>query len=122
MMKPVFEAFRSGEIEPLRGVISRDAVIHVPGRSQLAGAHAGIEGIGRLLWLRRDLSDGTFEPFGADICTTEQRGILTFSARARRRRQTFSWDEIVVAEIRGGRIARAFVYIYDLYAFDAFWS
>jgi hypothetical protein len=103
-------------------VVIEGTALHVPGRSQLAGTHRGIEGIGRFLWLRRDLCDGTFELFGADVATSEHQGVLCYGARARRRGQTLTWNEVVLAGLERGRIARAFLYVYDLYAFDEFWS
>jgi ketosteroid isomerase-like protein len=122
MLKPLLEAFRTGEAGFLRGAIADDAALFVPGHSQLAGAHRGVEGIGRFLWLRGDLCGESFELFGEDMSRGVHQAVLSYGARATRRDRQLEWNEVILCGIRDGRIARAFVYVYDLYSFDEFWS
>lgn len=111
-----------GEVGFLRDAVAEQVTLFVPGRSQLAGRYDGIDGIGRFLWLRKDLCDGSLELFGADTSISRSQGFVCYGARARRREQELVSNEVIICGIEEGRVIRAFLYVYDLYAFDAFWS
>lgn len=55
-----YQAFNSGDFDTLRTILSHDAVQHVPGNSQVAGAHKGIDAIFGYYGKLAELTEGHF--------------------------------------------------------------
>lgn len=55
-----YAAFNTGDVATLRQIIAHDAVQHVPGNSQLAGAYKGIDAVLGYYGKLAALTDGTF--------------------------------------------------------------
>jgi hypothetical protein len=55
-----YQAFNTGDFDTLRSILSHDAVQQVPGSSQVAGAHKGIEAIFGYYRKLAELTEGHF--------------------------------------------------------------
>lgn len=53
-----YDAFNTGDFETLRTILSHDAVQHVPGTSQIAGAYKGIDAVLAYYGKLAELTDG----------------------------------------------------------------
>jgi ketosteroid isomerase-like protein len=117
LAEAVFAALRAGEVETLRPSLTPASTWEIPGRSALAGTHRGPDAI---LAVIRPLGElRPIRPDAYDIMASEYHAVLTT------RLVNDSLDSehaIVVVSDDKGRLERAFHYLFDLYAFDAFFS
>ncbi|MCU1659078.1 MAG: hypothetical protein JWO57_3734 [Pseudonocardiales bacterium] len=72
-----FEAFNARDMDTLRSILARDAVQHVPGNSQLAGAYKGVDAI---LAYYAKLGELTNGQFSADLVDVHSDGTAHVNA------------------------------------------
>jgi len=113
----IFTALRTGEVDGLRPWLTPTSTWEVPGRSALAGTHVGPDAI--LAVLRRVAELRPIRPDAYDVMASEYHAVLT----TRLVGDGLDSDHaIVVVADEEGRLVRAFHYLFDLYAFDAWFT
>ena len=125
VVRHFYEAFLQQDFDALSQVISEDAEWHVTGRSRLSGVHKGREAIFAFLRQFKELSGGTFKPFGPDtydICTSEYHVVLMDRFIAKLNGKTLDSHEVVVVHFKDGQAKTFLHYFFDQYAFDDFWE
>ena len=95
------------------GSIRAESVWELPGRSALAGVHRGPAEI--LPVLRRLTELRLLRPDAYDVAASESHAVLM----TRLVGDGLDSDHAFVVVAEDGRLARAFHYVFDLYAFDA---
>jgi hypothetical protein len=99
-----------------------DAVLHVPGRSPLAGDHHGPSAIADAYFRRqRDLA-GTLvvEPVRMDVRDT--RGVLVYDVKAQRDGEVLEDRQVGVFRLGKGKIQEGWIESSDQERFDRFFS
>ena len=116
-------AFNAGDLDTVSRLIGGLARWHTPGRSPIAGDYVGRDAVvGHLARYRGD-TDGTFRaepdslaPGGGGTVVGIQR------ITAERGGRLLDTRCCVVFEIRGGQLVDGREHVFDLHAWDAFWS
>lgn len=62
-----YAAFNTGDVDTLRTLLSPDVVQHVPGTSEVAGSHKGIDAVLGYYGRLAELTDGTFRAHLVDV-------------------------------------------------------
>jgi ketosteroid isomerase-like protein len=122
LMRRAERAFSTADSATLGEILSDDIVVHVPGRSALAGDHRGRDAI--LAYNQRifELSGGTYENEVHEILATDEHIVVLQRNRARRGQRTLDINEALVLHARDGRILEVWELYTDQNQFDDFWS
>lgn len=116
------EAYAGRGMDPLRAWLTEDVVWHVPGRSQIAGEHRGVEAVLAYFDARRRLTDETFRVIVHGLALIGDRVVQLADGSAVRDRRQVSWETVGVFRVKDGRIAECWLVPFDQYGFDAIWS
>jgi ketosteroid isomerase-like protein len=118
-----YEAFNSGDLTRLTELLGDDVAWHIPGRSTLAGDVVGREAVFARLGRYRAETGGTFRTDLKRLLTDENGRVIgihrSLAERAGKRLDVYG---CIVFELENGRIVDGREHIYDLTAWDVFWS
>ncbi|MEU4494658.1 nuclear transport factor 2 family protein [Streptomyces sp. NBC_00210] len=123
LVRKGYEAFSRGDMDTLRGLMTKDAALHVPGNSQLSGDFKGQDAIidywGRLF----SLTDGTLKSELQHLLV-DGRGHVVSVHRVTATRQGRSLDMIggIVFRIVGDKATDFDECATDIDAFDEFFA
>lgn len=121
LMKRAYDAFAAGDLATLRELMADDAVWHQPGHSSLAGDYAGREAILDFFGEVFTNSNGTFKAEPLDILADDERAMALQRATAQRDGHSLDAREVVVSEIRDGKVVSTQVFASDTAQEDTFW-
>ncbi len=123
LVRGLFAAFQSGDLDAIRRVIPADAVWHFPGRSgNLAGAHRGRDAILQFLLQVVQLTGGTFHLELIDVLANDSHAVALFRGHGERAGRTLDNPTCLRMRLANGTISELWEFVWDLYAVDAFWS
>jgi ketosteroid isomerase-like protein len=117
-----YDAFNRADIDALTDLFAEDAVWHSPGRGGVAGDYNGRDATFGYFGRLHQSTDGTFRVnlhglvAEGDTVVGRQNNIATRGDRQ------LDVNLCIVFEMRDGRIVEGREYLYDLYAWDDFWS
>ena len=118
-----YEALEVGDLETLTGLFRDDVSWHTPGRSPLAGDVVGREAVFARLGRYVAETGGTFRTDLKRLLTDEAgRVIGIHQSVAERDGKRLDVYCCTVFELENGRIVDGREHIYDLLAWDEFWS
>jgi hypothetical protein len=118
-----YEAFNSGDMKTLTEIFNENAVWHTPGRSSLAGDHQGREAI--FAYFGRLVQDtgGTFQATLQHLLADDEGRVVGIQHNsAERDGKHLAVDAVLVFQLEDGRLTDGREYIFDLDAWDEFWS
>lgn len=99
------------------------SLLHVPGRSGVAGTYQGREAILRLLERMTDLTDGTLRFVPTRTLTTDDQMIVVCGhASGHRQTKQLDTDTAYVVLLREDRVREMWLAHQDQADFDDFWS
>jgi RNA 2',3'-cyclic 3'-phosphodiesterase len=116
------QMYAGGDLDSVRSLLSEDVVWHVPGRSAIAGEHAGIDAVLGYFDLRRRLTDQSFKVTIHGAALIADRVVQLAGGRAVRDGRSLEWETAGVFRVVDGRIAECWLVPFDQYAFDEIWS
>jgi ketosteroid isomerase-like protein len=122
LLRELFAAFESGEIERIGASFTEDVRWTTPGRSQLAGRFAGREAVLAQLVRSAELSGGTYRVAVEDIMASDARASVLYRGTGSRLGRSLDLCHLALYGIAGGMISAVRVAPMDQYAFDEFWS
>ena len=114
--------YAGGDAEPLREFLTDDVVWHVPGRSPIAGDHAGIEAVMDYFERRRALARATFRIEVREVLSSAGLVIQLAGGTAELGGSEVAWETVGIFRVRDGRIAEGRLVPFDQYLFDELWS
>jgi ketosteroid isomerase-like protein len=118
-----YEALNGGDLETLTELFRDDVSWHTPGRSPLAGDAVGREAVVARLGRCLAETGGTFRTDLKRLLTDEGgRVIGIHHSVAQRHGRRLDVYCCTVFELENGRIVAGREHIYDLRAWDEFWS
>jgi RNA 2',3'-cyclic 3'-phosphodiesterase len=103
-------------------LLSEDVVWHVPGASEIAGEHRGVEAVRSYMDARQRLMDGTFRVTVHGASLIAGRVVQLAGGRAVRDGREVAWETVGVFRVVEGRIAECWLIPFDQAAFDRIWS
>jgi ketosteroid isomerase-like protein len=118
-----YDAFSKGDMDTLRSIMTPDVVHSVPGNSQIAGDHKGIDNV---LGYYQKLFELTGGNLSVDIksVTSEapDKVAVIHHIKAQREGKTYDADEKLTFTFSGDKIARLEETHHDRAEFDSFWG
>lgn len=122
LMRAVYAAFGSGDVETASTYWKPDAVHHYPGRNPLSGDHYGLEESVSFANKLFELTDGKMHMEPWEIGASENHAFALLHTRYERKGKVLEMPFVNVARIEDGKIAEFWTYPHDVYATDAFWN
>jgi hypothetical protein len=122
LMRKVYEAFGTGDVETAGTYWKEDSVHHYPGRSPLSGEHRGIKESTAFANKMFELTEGRLRMDVLEIGASDNHAFALLQTRYERKGRVLEMPFINVARIEDGKIAEFWTYPEDLYATDEFWN
>ncbi len=122
LMRKVDEALLAGDFPTFLALHSEDVVMHVPGRSPLAGDHVGRQGVAAVFEHELAMLDGPPEMVPLDDLGSEDHAGALMIQRMQRRGHAYEGLQVVFARVRDGQLAEVWFRPEDQQAFDAFFA
>ena len=118
-----YEAFNSADMKTLTEIFHENASWHTPGRGSLAGDHKGREATFAYFGRLAGETGGTLKAALRDLLTNDDGRVVGIHQNAAKRNgKQLDVGSCVVFEFKDGRIIDGREHVYDLYAWDEFWS
>jgi ketosteroid isomerase-like protein len=121
LMQRVYEAFGTGDLAKAASYWTPDCVHHYPGRSPLAGSHAGVDQAIAFATKMFELTDGV-EMEVLDVAASDDYAYALLNTRYHKGGKTLEMRFTNISRIRDGKIAEFWTYPDDQYAVDEFWA
>jgi hypothetical protein len=123
LVRSMFDAFARRDAAAMATAIPEDAVWHFPGRrGALAGAHRGREAILLFLANVMALTAGTFRLELQDVRASGDGAVALFTGHGVRNGKTLDNPTCLRIDIRHGKIAEIWEFVWDLEHVEEFWS
>ena len=118
-----YEAFNSGDMKVLRELFHENASWHTPGRSSIAGDHKGREAVFALFGRYGIETGGTFKAKLQRVLKSDDGHVVGIHRNtAKRNGKQLDVYCCIDFEMKDGRVVDGREYIYDIDAWDNFWS
>jgi ketosteroid isomerase-like protein len=111
-----------GDVDAARALLTHDAVLRVPGRSQISGVYHGPESIAGYFSSLRDLSERTAEIVVMDMTQVAGRAVALQRLVARRGGRKLEDEQNVVLRLHMERVTEILLFPNDIRAHDVFWG
>jgi ketosteroid isomerase-like protein len=122
LLRKVDEAMAKGDPSKMFAMFADDAVIHIGGRSKLAGDYKGIdqiqEGFGKFV----QAVGGAPEFDTHDILANDEHGVLIQTVRATRGGERVAIQGFAILNFTGGKVTEAWFNDLDPYTADPFYD
>jgi ketosteroid isomerase-like protein len=119
LLRDADEAQMKGDVEAFVGFYADDVIVHIPGKSSLAGDYKGkdqfVELFGRFMERTPEYS---FEPHA--YLADDEHGIILQRSHYQRGDETVDCNDTFVCHFRDGKISEFWLSSDDPYAVDAF--
>lgn len=123
LVRSMFDAFARRDAAAIAAAIPEDAVWHFPGkRGALAGEHRGREAILLFLANVMALSAGTFRLELHDVRASDDGAVALFTGHGVRNGKTLDNPTCLRIDIRDGKVAEIWEFVWDLEHVEEFWS
>src|SRR4051812_28038229 len=113
-----YDAFEKAEVETVRSLLADDVVVHVGGRSVLAGDYKGHDEVFDLIVRLIDASAGTHHVVVREVVADGRTGVVLATHEMRRDDVLHRFDAVHVWELGNGKGRRLAVYPADPYVLD----
>ena len=122
LVRRAYAAQAAGDLDSYLAMLTDDFVLHIPGRSQIAGEYRGREAMrGHFAEVAR-LSGGTFRTSVHDVTSSDEHVMALVEARAERDGIVVDLPRIHVWHVRDGALSELWLHPVDQDAFDAYWG
>lgn len=122
MMRKVYDAFGTGDVETAGSFWAEDAKHHYPGRSVLAGTHHGVEDSTAFANKMFELTEGKLSMEVVDLAASDTHAYALLQTHYERGEKTLDVMFVNMVRIENGRIAEFWTMPQDQYAVDEFWG
>lgn len=123
VIEKALKAFLAGDFETVLGMFGDDFVLHVPGKSPLAGDYKGKEEFAQNFFGRiMQLTDNTARLERHDVVGGDEHVVGIYTWTASRNGKTLSWRHANIYHVRDGKIAEVFFNPFEQDEFDELFS
>jgi ketosteroid isomerase-like protein len=122
LLRMAYDAQARGDIDAYLQLLSDDVVLHIPGRSRIAGEYRGKEEVRLHFTEIAALSGGTFRAGVHDVLAGDEHVVGLVRAQAERDGVTVDLPRVHVWHVRNGKLAEVWIHPADQYAFDDYWG
>ncbi|CAN5253465.1 hypothetical protein BH20ACT9_BH20ACT9_18790 [soil metagenome] len=117
-----YEARASGDADRIGACLTDDVVWRYPGRNPLAGEYRGRDQVTAFFARVRELTGDDFSTEARHVLTDDDVAMILELPRGKRGGRTLHWKTVLLARIRGGRIAEVTVFQHTQYELDEWWT
>jgi uncharacterized protein len=122
LVREAYEAQARGDLEVYLGLLAEDFVLHIPGRSRIAGEYRGHEEVRRHFREIAQLSGGSFRTVVHDVVSSREHVVGLVVATAERDGREFELPRVHIWHTSGGQLSEMWLLPADQYEFDSFWG
>ena len=122
LVRRAYQAQADGDIEGYLRLVSEDFVLHIPGKSRIAGDYVGRDELRRHFREIADLSGGTFRTTVHGVLANNDHVVGLLEASATRGDHVVLLPRVHTWHVRDGKLVELWVHPTDQYAFDAYWG
>lgn len=122
LLRRAYDAQGRGDIDAYIECLSDAIVLHIPGRSRIAGDYSGKEEIRHHFRDIVELSEGTFRTEVHDVLASDDHIVGLIDAQAERDGNIVNLPRVHVWHVGGGRLSEVWLHPADQYAFDEYWG
>lgn len=122
ILKRLFDAFASRDLDAISAGLAEDVSWHTPGRSQLAGEHVGRDAVLAHLSHSAELSEGSYRIEIEDIMASDRHASVLYRATGSRQGRHLDLRHLALYEVANEMVQAVWVTPFDQLAFDAFWA
>ena len=122
-MRRAYEAFNAGDMETLTELFDENAVWHTPGRSSMANDYQGRDATFGYFGRLGQETGGTLRANLEDLTADDEGRVVGIQrSSADRNGKHLDVGNVIVFQLKDGRITDGREHFEDLYAWDEFWS
>lgn len=122
LLRRAYDAQARGDLDSYLAQLTDDFVLHVVGRSQIAGEYRGKDEVRRHFREIGELSGGTFRTEVHDVTASDEHAVGLVNAHADRDGTRVELPRIHIWHVRDGRLSELWLHPLDQEAFDAYWG
>jgi len=123
VLRRFYAALQAGDMTTVAALLAPGVVLHVPGRSRVAGDYHGLEGVGRFAALSGAIATGGTRLTVLDVLAgVDHAAVLCHVEGRRPGHAALDNRTIHLARLEAGRIAEVWYHNFDQHAVDAFWG
>jgi uncharacterized protein len=115
LLRSVLDAIAAGDAVALAQLMADDVVVHVPGRSRIAGDHQG-RGVFRARV--RELTGATLTIEPHDVLGSDDHAVGVYTMRLELPDRTVAWKHVNVYHVRDGKIVEVWENPFEQDVFD----
>jgi ketosteroid isomerase-like protein len=117
-----YEAFNTGDMDRLAGLIDESARWHVPGRSPMAGDYDGRDATFAYFGRIGQETGGKFRADLRDLVAGEDKVVGLHRSQGERGGKSLDVGVALVFRMQDGKVVEAWEHYDDTYAWDDFWQ
>jgi hypothetical protein len=123
VIRDLYAAFATGEMGVVDRLLADDVTWHAPGSAQHAGVRRGKPELYASMGRLAEMTGGTLRSEVVDVLANDQRAVVLQLTHAERDGRPALHDrEVIVYELRDGRVIEVWEHPGDLHAMDAFFA
>jgi Ketosteroid isomerase-related protein len=119
ILRAALDAVAAGDGAAYAAVAADDLIVHVPGRSRLAGELHGRGVFGARV---RELTGGTLTIEAHDVLASDDHAVGVYTMRVEGTDRSLEWRHVNVYHIRDGKIVEVWQNPFEQDAFDEFFG
>ena len=117
-----YTAFQNGDLDAVRTLFAPDIVWHVPGKSHLAGDHAGVDNVIGLFTRQFEETGGNFKVEVHDILANDEHAVALGTVIASKGGKSLRDNYTQVAHFKGDQLVESWIFDEKQDEVDAFWG
>lgn len=122
LVRDVYEAQSRGDMDAYLGFLTDDFVLHIPGRSRIAGDYRGKDEVRRHFREVAELTGGTFRTNVHDVVAGADHAVGLIEASGERGGKTADLPRVHLWHVPGAKLSELWLHPTDQYVFDDFWG
>lgn len=121
-IRDLYAAFDKADLETIQNAMAEDSVLHVAGRSSIAGDYKGRDEVLGYLGELVSRSEGSFKVAVHDILGNDNHVVVLSEVTAQAGGKKLDTKGVEVFHVKGGKVTEAWFTGMDNYATDEFFS
>jgi ketosteroid isomerase-like protein len=122
LVRTAYEAFAKGDLDTLRTLNSEDSVWHTPGISPFNTEYKSVDGVMAYFTQLFELTEGTIKVEPEHMYGDDERVVVLEHVTASRHGKHIDFHDVLVFEIRDGKLHEITQYELDVKALETFWA
>jgi uncharacterized protein len=122
LVQQAYAAQSEGDLDAYIELLSESFVLHIPGRSRIAGDYHGKDEVRRHFREMVELSEGTFRTDVHDVLVSDDHAVGLVNARGERDGRSVDLPRVHVWHASDGALRELWLHPADQFAFDAYWG